>query len=92
MNNVFYNVVLYPADYEWHGVKHACETLDQMENEVPIYWTRDKAKARAEARRWSKKGRMAEVFESDFNPILRVDFSYRPDPARACAALLAVLR
>jgi hypothetical protein len=92
MNNVWYNVVLYPQDYEWHGVKHACEVLDAMQNTPPVFSSQSKTKARAEARRWSKRGRMAEIFETDWNPALRIEWVYRPDPQKAVQALREAIR
>jgi hypothetical protein len=90
-NNIWYNVVLFPVDLEWHGALHACEVLDSMENETPVFWSQSKKAALAAQAAWSKKGYPSEIFETYWNPVLQIDWTYRPNTERAVQALLEVL-
>jgi hypothetical protein len=90
-NDTWYNVVLFPPDLEWRGAKHACEVLDAMENETPVYSSQSKRKALAAQAAWSKKGHPSEIFETDWNPAMRIEWTYSPDPQRAAQALREVL-
>jgi hypothetical protein len=86
--DVWYSVIAYPKDYEWHGVAHAVAILDAMANETPVFSSRDKREALAVSRRM-----FAEIIETDWNPTkLRIEWVHAPDAARAVQGLQAVIR
>ena len=76
---VWYSVIPYPADFEWHGARHACGVLDAMANEAPVFSSRDKRAALAESRRRLNRGQLSEIFETDWNPKLQIEWVYKPD-------------
>jgi hypothetical protein len=88
MKTIWYNVVPFPPDFEWHGVAHAVAILDAMANTPPVFSSRDKREALAVSRRM-----FAEIIETDWNPTkLQIEWVYKPDAERAVRGLQAVIR
>jgi hypothetical protein len=89
----WFAVVLYPKGYTWKGAKDAARVLDEMANTPPVFWSQDRAEARAKAREYNNQGRMAEIIEQEWSP--RGKFvpvwESRPDPKRAVRGLREVL-
>jgi hypothetical protein len=65
----WYGLLLFPEDYEWHGVAHATKVLDELHaNPTVVFWSTDRAEVVKRAAQKDLRDLVTDVVEQNWDP------------------------